>query len=76
MPCSTTFPWSRTRILSASRIVDSRWAMTTVVRPTMSRLRASRTVASLMASRCEVASSRIRTGAFLRIALAIAMRCR
>lgn len=37
---------------------------------------AARTCASLAVSRCDVASSRIRIGAFLRKALAIAMRCR
>ena len=63
-------------MLSASRIVDSLWAITMVVLPDMSRLSASRTVASLMASRCDVASSRISTGAFLRMARAIAIRWR
>ena len=42
MPCSTTFPSSRTSMLSTSRIVDSLCAITTVVRPSMSRSRASR----------------------------------
>ena len=61
--------------MSASRIVDSLCAITTVVLPFISRVSASRTVASLMASKCEVASSKISTGAFLRMARAIAILC-
>src|SRR5699024_11426642 len=33
LPCSTIAPASITRMVSASRIVDRRWAMTNAVRP-------------------------------------------
>ena len=56
---------------SASRTVDSRCAMTIVVRPVRSRLSAAKTISSEIASSDEVGSSRIRIGAFFRIARAI-----
>uniref|UniRef100_A0A2M4B0E7 Putative transposase is481 family n=1 Tax=Anopheles triannulatus TaxID=58253 RepID=A0A2M4B0E7_9DIPT len=57
-------------------MVDSRWAITSVVRSTTAASRALCTTASLAASRALVASSRIRiVGCFSR-ARAIAIRCR
>ena len=41
VPRSTIRPWSRTMISSAPITVDSRWAMTSVVRPRLTRSRAS-----------------------------------
>ena len=67
--CSTT-------IRSAARIVDSRCAITIVVRFTISASSAARTCCSLTVSRCEVASSSISIGASFRNARAMAMRCR
>ena len=61
---------------SASRTVDSRCAMTIVVRPARSRLSAANTISSEMASSDEVGSSRIRIGAFFRIARATLSRWR
>mmetsp|Transcript_210 Transcript_210/g.597 ORF Transcript_210/g.597 Transcript_210/m.597 type:complete len:97 (-) Transcript_210:1133-1423(-) len=75
VPASTTFPWLMTTILSALVMVESRWAMTMVVRPTTSLLSASRTNSSLSESRAEVASSSTRTGASLSRARAMARRC-
>ena len=76
VPVSATRPSSSTTIRSASRTVDRRWAMTIVVRSACSRSSARRTACSLTASRCEVASSRIRIGASFRKARAIATRWR
>ena len=50
---------------SALRIVESRCAITTVVRPIISRSSACWISSSVSVSTEEVASSRIRTGAFL-----------
>ena len=61
---------------SSARTVDSRCAMTIVVRPTISRSIASWISASDSESRLEVASSRIRIGASARNARAIATRWR
>ena len=61
---------------SASRTVLSLCAMTSVVRPFMSRASASCTSASLSASRLLVASSSTSTRGSMRIARAIAMRWR
>ena len=61
---------------SASRTVDSRCAMTIVVRPARSRRSAAKTISSEMASSDEVGSSRIRIGAFFRIARATLSRWR
>ena len=61
---------------SSSATVERRWAMTREVRPCMSFLRASWIRRSLSESRAEVASSRTRIGASLRIARAMAMRWR
>src|SRR3990167_7240521 len=65
-------PWSNTRIRSAPRMVDSRWAITTVVRPTISSSMAAWTWRSVSTSRDEVASSSTRIGASARKARAMA----
>src|ERR1051325_5992974 len=67
-PCSSTTTWS------ASRMVDSRWAMMKVVRPCIRSLSAFWMRASVIASRALVASSRIRIGGFLSSARAMASR--
>ena len=61
---------------SASRIVDSRCAITIVVRPSRRRRSASKTISSEIASSDEVGSSRIRIGAFLSSARAMPRRWR
>ena len=53
LPCSTIWPSSSTRIWSAARIVDSRWAITSDVRPASASASAACTSASF--SRVEVA---------------------
>ena len=60
----------------ARRTVDMRCAITNTVRPCIRFASAACTNASLSVSSAEVASSRIRIGAFFRIARAIASRCR
>ena len=50
-PCATSRPSSRTRIRVASRIVESRWAITIVVRSWRRRRSASKTICSEIASR-------------------------
>ncbi len=60
VPCSTIRPCSRTMSRSASRIVERRWAMTMVVRPRDALWSACWTSRSETASRCDVASSRMR----------------
>lgn len=45
LPCSATCPWLTTHIRCASRMVDSRCATTTTVRPAMRRFSASCTTA-------------------------------
>ena len=62
-PCSTIRPCSNTRMRSAPRMVDRRWAMTMVVRPTISSSIAAWTSRSVSTSSDEVASSRTRIGA-------------
>src|SRR5687767_7153083 len=76
VPHSTTAPPSSTTIRSARRTVDSRCAMTNTVRPSISRSRASNSSASVSISSADVGSSRIRIGALLSNARAIAIRCR
>ena len=61
---------------SQCSIVESRCAMTMVVRPRIRLASAVWIARSDSVSSAEVASSRIRIGASLRIARAIAMRCR
>ena len=76
VPRSTIRPFSTTRIWSARRIVERRWAITNVVRPFMSQESPSWMRASDSESRLDVASSRIRIRGSARIARAIATRCR
>mmetsp|Transcript_41059 Transcript_41059/g.66044 ORF Transcript_41059/g.66044 Transcript_41059/m.66044 type:complete len:100 (+) Transcript_41059:166-465(+) len=73
-----TFPESRHIISSALRIVDNRCAMTSTLDFTSlsTSLIAPWTNASFLASRLEVASSRIKIRGLAMNALAIAMRCR
>ena len=75
-PSSTMRPSSRTAILSAPSTVDSRWAMTIVVRPSISRSKASWTWCSDSESSDEVASSSRMMGASRSMARAMAMRWR
>lgn len=64
-----------TTMVSAFLIVDRRWAMTRTVRPFMTLSRAAWTSFSDWLSSADVASSRTRIVGFLRMALAIAIRC-
>ena len=65
-----------TTISSASEIVESRWAMTKVVRPSIASRRPRLIAASVVASTEEVASSRIRIRGSASSARAIATRWR
>ena len=76
MPLSRTSPASSTRMRSALRTVARRWAITSVVRPCMRLASACWTSRSDSESSAEVASSRMRMGGSLRMARAMAMRCR
>ena len=69
-------PASSTAMRWATLMVLSRWAMMTVVRPCISRLSASWTRTSDSLSRELVASSSSRMRGSLRIARAMAIRCR
>src|SRR6185369_8035660 len=69
-------PASMTTMRSARSIVDSRCATTMLVRPFIRRPSACWTRRSDSESSAEVASSRMRIGASLKIARAIAKRCR
>mmetsp|Transcript_21391 Transcript_21391/g.29964 ORF Transcript_21391/g.29964 Transcript_21391/m.29964 type:complete len:100 (-) Transcript_21391:438-737(-) len=73
-----TFPESRHIISSALRMVDNRCAMTSTLDFTSlsTSLIAACTNASFLASKLEVASSRIKIRGRAIKALAIAMRCR
>ncbi len=71
---SRVFTW-RTEIVLAFWIVESRWATTIVVRPTMIWSSASCTIFSEWASRALVASSKRRIAGFFRMARAMAIRC-
>ena len=64
-----------TRMMSASRIVDSRCAITNDVRPCISRAIARWMSSSVRVSTDEVASSRIRIGGSARNARAIVSNC-
>jgi hypothetical protein len=68
-------PSFMTRISSASRIVDSRCAMTNDVRPRISPVMARWMSTSVRVSTDEVASSRIRIGGSARKARAIVSSC-
>mmetsp|Transcript_25887 Transcript_25887/g.63890 ORF Transcript_25887/g.63890 Transcript_25887/m.63890 type:complete len:252 (-) Transcript_25887:1460-2215(-) len=76
VPRSTIRPFWITTIWSESTMVDRRWAMTTEVRPTMRRSRASCTSFSFSLSSALVASSSSRILGSLSTARAMAMRCR
>ncbi len=76
VPISAMRPASSARIRSARRTVDSRCAMTNVVRLRIRLASASCTSCSDSASSAEVASSSTSSGQSLRIARAIASRCR
>ena len=76
VPCSATRPASSTTMRSTRSMVDRRCAMTIVVRPRISASIAACTWRSDSESSADVASSRIRIGAFLRIARAMARRWR
>ena len=69
-------PRSITTMRSACSMVDSRWAMTSVVRPAMARVMACCTRRSLSVSSALVASSSSSTGASLYSARAMARRWR
>merc|ERR1719424_2017407 len=77
VPCSTTRPSSITAILSALRMVESRCAITSVVRPpaASSSSSAACTMAPLSLSSAEVASSRTRMAGSRTRARAMASRC-
>mmetsp|Transcript_8962 Transcript_8962/g.35121 ORF Transcript_8962/g.35121 Transcript_8962/m.35121 type:complete len:81 (-) Transcript_8962:542-784(-) len=62
-------------MLSAAWTVESRCAMSNVVRSSASRRRAPMTDASVRVSRALVASSQSRMGAFFSMALARLTRC-
>ena len=70
-----TRPSSMTRIWSASRMVDSRWAMTSEVRPARRGPSARWTAASDSESRCAVASSSTTTAGAFSSSRAMAIRC-
>ena len=76
MPRAAIPPSSSTTISSASAIVESRWAITNVVRPAITSRSAALIACSVEASTEEVASSRIRIRGSLSSARAIAMRWR
>src|SRR6267378_1973918 len=76
VPFSITCPLSNTRMRVALRMVESRWAITKVVRPFITSSRAALTLASVTASSALVASSRIRIGGSFSSARAIESRCR
>ncbi len=75
VPCSCTTPSLSPTIRSAFLMVERRWAMIRVVRPTLARSSASCTAFSLWLSRADVASSSKRILGFLTRARAIAIRC-
>mmetsp|Transcript_12657 Transcript_12657/g.32098 ORF Transcript_12657/g.32098 Transcript_12657/m.32098 type:complete len:162 (+) Transcript_12657:3-488(+) len=75
VPCSASWPCSRTQIRLALRTVESRWAITTVVRVHIILSSASCTNASDSVSRADVASSSSSTLGSAIIARAIATRC-
>jgi len=74
-PSSTSFPLSRTSILSHFSTVESLWAITIDVRSCMMLSRAVCTFLWDSSSSAEVASSRISTLGLRIIALAMAILC-
>ena len=75
VPRSAITPWSRTMISSAPTMVESRCAITNVVRSRDTRSSASWISFSVWLSSAEVASSSRRMGGPLRMVRAIATRC-
>ena len=75
-PAPRWTPPSTTKIASAARIVESRWAITTAVRPSSAAPSASCTAASLVESSAAVASSRITTRGWAISRRAMVRRCR
>ena len=75
-PWATIRPCSSTTIVSASEIVESRWAITIVVRSRIAAVRPARISDSVVASTEAVASSRIRIRGSITSARAIASRWR
>ncbi len=76
LPVSTTRPSRNTRMRVALRMVESRCAITKVVRSFITSSSAACTLVSVVASSAEVASSRIRIGGFFSSARAIDSRWR
>ena len=75
-PCATIRPCSSTTIVSASAIVESRCAITIVVRSRIASVSPARMSDSVVASTEAVASSRMRMRGSITSARAIASRCR
>src|SRR5690606_27997387 len=75
LPDSTIRPWSRTMILSALRMGESRWASTMAGRSARRRSRAFWICTSLSVSTLAVASSRMRMRGSAKSARAKEMRC-
>ena len=75
MPVSMIQPFFKTIIRSAWRIVERRCAITKVVLPFIKLSSASWTSFSDSESRDDVASSKIKIGAFFNIALAMVTLC-
>ena len=76
VPCSMIVPASITRMRSASTIVESRWAMTKLVRPCISASIARTMACSVRVSTLDVASSRIKILGSHSIARAMVSNCR
>ena len=72
---SVILPFSITSILSAAIIVESLWAITMLVLPDITKLKADCIIFSDIESSEEVASSRISMRRFLRITRAIEILC-
>ncbi len=68
-------PWSMTKMVSASRMVESRWAITKLVRPRSRRAMAFWMSTSVLVSTELVASSRMRICGSARKALAMVSSC-
>ena len=75
LPISLMSPSLITRMTSALRMVDRRWAMTKDVLPTVRSSIAFWITLSVRVSTDDVASSSIRSGAFSMIALAMVICC-
>ena len=75
VPSSTTWPLCTTIILLHFWIVDMRWAMTMLVRPSIARSSAYCTISWLCSSSADVASSKIKILGFFIRARAMATLC-